>query len=135
MKIYIAGASSELARCERAVTLACALGHEITLDWTKDVRAATVLDDALSPSRCAELAAADLRAVEQAETLVLLIPKTPSTGCWVELGYALAHSIPVYTCGVRKGIFWALGFSHWASEQACLEALVSKPEAKKGGKK
>jgi hypothetical protein len=38
-RIYVAGSSKELDRCERLIARVRAMGHEITHDWTASVRA------------------------------------------------------------------------------------------------
>lgn len=93
--IYVAGASSELERCE-AFIAACdeAPWLRITHDWTREVRVARAsgkhTDDALSDREANEAAEDDLGGVSAARLLVVLCPppKT-SDGMRTELGYAL----------------------------------------------
>lgn len=93
--VYIAGASAELERCERAVAAARERGLHVTHDWTVSVRAnlaAGVRDVDLPSDTVARHAYEDLTGVRDARVVVLLVPAphVASTGCWVELGYALA---------------------------------------------
>ncbi len=114
MLIYVAGASRELERVEAFIASARLRGHQITHDWTVQVRShrvAGIPDTALSDEEAADIAAGDLLAVLNAQILVLLAPAEPTTGAWVELGCALGtRAIPVVVAGelARRSIFTRL---------------------------
>lgn len=52
MIIYVAGASAEVRRCEMFMRELRARGHEISFDWTAEVRKARTSDDFLTPDQC-----------------------------------------------------------------------------------
>lgn len=98
IKIYIAGSSAELGRCERAHAYALSIGLPSTLDWTGSIRnamAAGLREHELPYEERSRLSRADLSAVHRAEALVLLAPEkgSQSRGCWVELGFAICLSM------------------------------------------
>ncbi len=91
MKIYVAGASKEIDLIEQLIARLKAGGHEITHDWTVDVRreGGGSPDD---PGVRRSCALKDLGAVRDCDLFWLVKPAetSTSTGAWVELGYALA---------------------------------------------
>lgn len=94
MKIYIAGSSQELGRCERAILFATSLGFKVTYDWTESVRtsiAQGVLEHELPFEHREHQARRDLQAIDDADAIVVLLPEKGGTsrGCWIEFGYAL----------------------------------------------
>lgn len=124
MKIYIAGSSQELGRCERAILFATSLGFHITYDWTSSVRSAIaqgVLEHEMPFEQRAHQARRDLDAVKDADAVVLLAPEkgAPSRGCWVELGYALGLDRRVFCIRsphtANEGLFESLGTTVYAS--------------------
>jgi hypothetical protein len=93
MRVYVAGAGAEIERAERAILELVRLGHEITHDWTLDVRRAMRArtgDGDLSDDRARKIAGLDLDGVRDAAVVLFLAPPAGrGAGCWVELGYAL----------------------------------------------
>lgn len=91
MKIYVAGASKEIDLIERLIAKLKEAGHEITHDWTVDVRreGGGSPNDSDVRRTCA---LKDLEAVEACQIFWLVKPAetSTSTGAWVELGWALA---------------------------------------------
>jgi hypothetical protein len=89
MKVYIAGASSEMERAEKWMAAARAAGIEVTSTWPEVIRA---VGDAnpMSASRedRAMWAATDLGEVASADVFWLLLGK-PTAGAYTELGYAV----------------------------------------------
>jgi nucleoside 2-deoxyribosyltransferase len=128
MQIYVAGSSKELDRCEQFVRAVRALGHTITCDWVAAMRA-NAADTLLSPEELRRFAAADLRGVADADLVVLLGPaqSTPSQGCWVEMGYALAMSVPLIYVAPQSApqfcIFTSMIAVQFASDSAALAHL------------
>jgi len=92
VRIYIAGASKEPARCREAMTMAKKLGLEITLDWLAVIEAEGAANEGLDDEKRQRFSRADLDAVRRADWVWVLAPAltSSSAGCWVELGYALA---------------------------------------------
>jgi nucleoside 2-deoxyribosyltransferase len=93
VRIYLAGASANIAVCEYWMAQLRTRGHTITLDWTVPIRenaAAGRTDAALSVVEKRHYARADLDAIKSADMVWVLAPAGPSTGAWVEMGYALA---------------------------------------------
>jgi len=90
MKVYVAGASSEMELCAQWIRKVRECGHEIILDWVEVIRKAGSANprDA-SIEQLQEWAKPDFDASRNCEIFWLLIPETNSIGCWVELGIAL----------------------------------------------
>lgn len=89
MKIYVAGASKELARCQFWIDECREAGFEVTQDWTiavLEIRIGTTLT-AEERRKCAR---DDLDGVLSASVLWMLVPSNASVGSWIEFGYALA---------------------------------------------
>ncbi len=95
MKIYIAGSSKDIERCEMWRDRCIGLGIEITEDWMSVMRASPN-EQLLDHERLVACAAADLRGVEDADYVWLLAPPgtKPSAGCWSELAWAFARGVP-----------------------------------------
>lgn len=96
MKIYIAGSSKDIDRCERMVSAVRALGIDITVDWVAIMRASPP-DSACDADHLAKCARDDIRGVKEADIVWVVGPSVsrPSTGCWGELTAALALGKPV----------------------------------------
>jgi len=91
VRIYIAGASKEPERVRAAMTAATKLGLEITLDWLAAIEREGAANDGLDDEKRRRYSCDDIGAVRRADWVWLLAPhESPSSGCWVELGYALA---------------------------------------------
>lgn len=93
MKIYVAASSKELARAIRIMNALRERGHEITYDWTVPMRELGP-DAGLTFEQRGLYAAKPSKGIEEADVFWQLIPTTPSSGAWWELGYA---------CGLRNG--------------------------------
>jgi len=91
-RIYIAGASANIELHERFNREVIEAGWTITCDWCAAVRAAGNVASPDDPQVRREAALADLEGVATADVFWLVQPEgsATSTGCWVELGYALA---------------------------------------------
>lgn len=104
LKVYVAGASDEVARAERAIARLRGLGVEITHDWTPDVRA--VAERAAGPlsledQERLERARVDVEAVRRADLVLFLAPDPPlaTTGGGFEIGVAYILGKPVVVAG------------------------------------
>jgi hypothetical protein len=93
VKIYIAGASAEIERAERAIELARLAGFEVAYDWPANVREVGESNppDATDEQR-REWAGTALWAVAQVDAFWLLLPREPTVGAWFEFGAALART-------------------------------------------
>lgn len=96
MKIYIAGSSKDIERCEAWRDRCVGAGIEITEDWMSEMRS-TPNDALLDHDRLVACALADIRGVETADVLWLLAPPVskPSGGCWNELDRAQVRGKPI----------------------------------------
>jgi len=96
LRIYVAGSSKDIDRCERAITQCREAGMIITEDWVATMRASPP-DHLLDEERILAAAIADIRGVESADVVWLLAPPAskPSAGCWAEMDRALTRRIPV----------------------------------------
>jgi|GEM_PF-4655184 len=127
-RIYIAGASAELDRCERFRDAVIALGFEVTYDWMTARRVAGKGDAELSPQDRENIAELCMLGVDKCDAFVLLIPLPPSetVGAWVEYGmaYGLIGSDGV-TCvivGTHPTIFTEAA-DHVATDADALDYL------------
>lgn len=123
MKIYVAGASSEVGRAVAFIARVRALGIEVTHDWTVEV-----LKDRYSKNRV-EDALTDLRGVASADLLVFLAPEPPSgtTGGGFEAGAAYVWGKPIFASGSAKAheanLFGAL-VQEFDGDEVLLEYLA-----------
>lgn len=91
MRVYVSGSSLELRRAREAMRLVSEAGHDLVLDWTRDIAAVGCAQGyRLSRARRREIAGRDLVAVDRCDLLWLLIPQYSSAGAWVEFGRAHA---------------------------------------------
>lgn len=128
MKIYIAGASAEPERVQRAMDAARQLGYEVTLDWLAVIKAVGAANDGLSVGERQKYALADLGAIYRADVFWLLAPENASTGAWVELGYAIAvearlENVVVSGPGAAKCIFVELADVVAPTDELALQHL------------
>lgn len=91
LRVYVAGASAEVMLVRGYMARLRAAGITITHDWTDDVVALGADASVLTREQRLSIAARDLAAIDAADVFWLLAPTLPtrSTGCWVELGFAL----------------------------------------------
>ena len=94
IKVYVAASSQEIPRAQRAMRRLRESGHTVVGDWTEPVLARGYGGDAnrqVPPTERRSESLACLRAIGEADAVLLLAPETRSCGCWVELGFALAE--------------------------------------------
>lgn len=89
MKIYVAGSSREAQKIAQYMRWLREFGHEVTLDWTVDVLAATKPDRELADETRWQFAHKDIEAIAGAQCLWLCVPETSSLGAWIEFGAAI----------------------------------------------
>lgn len=108
MRVYVAGSSKEIPRVRAIMTALRLAGHVITHDWTPLVERfgsdGAAQERALTPADLAKCAAADIHAIDDAERVVMLWPRTKSEGAYVELGIAIGIGRPVTVSGGDR--FW-----------------------------
>ena len=95
MKVYVAGASSELARVEAFIARVKAIpGVEISYDWTVDVRKAGKANEGMTLAQRSKAACACERGVLQCNVFVYLVPLPghKSIGAAFEAGLAYRAS-------------------------------------------
>lgn len=102
VKLYVSGASSELARVESAIGRIRAEGFEVTYDWTTDVEAALARETALTQREREDMVNAALAGIDAADIVLWLASDEPSWGAPFEIGYAAGRGKIVVAIGLRK---------------------------------
>lgn len=90
VKIYVAGSLADVGAVQQVQAAVESVGHRVVHDWTRDLDV-SLADYAEDPGAAARIAGADLRAVLEADALVLVANDPPGRGMFVELGAALAR--------------------------------------------
>lgn len=98
--VYVAGASAEIKRAAGWIDKLSLEGFRVTYDWTEAVSKFGSYGNTLRDHERRMYARSDLRGIAEASIFWLLVPPpgVPTTGAWVELGFALAlagHEFPV----------------------------------------
>ncbi len=119
-RIYLAGSSRELDRCETALAEIRAAGHAITEDWCAVMRSAG--PDAECTIDVLHAAAIDdVRGVREADWFILLAPLEGSSfGAGFELGVAFAEGVASIWVGEPKGPFAQLANHRYPTLSAAL---------------
>jgi hypothetical protein len=119
-KVYVAASSAQMDRAKDAMAKLRTAGHTVVHDWPTIIedRGTANPVDATTDERW-DWAIDDLAGVKAADVLWLLMPATEGFGAAVELGYALAHGIPVICSGVyARSIFTAMAVCYDRDDQA-----------------
>lgn len=134
MKVYIAGASSEIERAERVAAKLTAAGIEITSSWMANVRkvgAANPRDASRAQRRT--WANGCLAEVAKSDVVLLLMPPagTETIGAYWEAGFAIGDIGQtgldrriIISGGVKRSVFSALG-EEYETDHAAIVAIVS----------
>lgn len=126
MRIYVAGSSRQLERVKAAMAALRSLGHTITHDWValvEEYGEANPVDAATSTMR--RWAADDLAGVYNADMVWLLMPETEGFGAAVEMGYAIAHGVPVIVSGAHaRSVFTSLASCYDRDDLALAEEFA-----------
>jgi hypothetical protein len=157
MKVYVAGASSEIERAEKWIATLREAGIEVTATWPEVIRK---VGDAnpMTASRAQRQvwSATDLSEVAHAEVFWFLLPEgRPTAGAYTEFGYAVflgaaaqearACDIPgapmfwIVASGKETSIFTALA-DHFDTDEEAFRALtlrallVGQPKTTTGSK-
>jgi hypothetical protein len=129
MRVYIAGASAEIDRCEAFRDAVIAMGHEITFDWMAERRSRPTPDRDLAPMDRVIIARKCLDGVHRSNAFVMLFPRAPTKGAWIEYGYALGCAEQAYRVIVGDDRSTALtaryGVDHIATDELALTWLRS----------
>jgi hypothetical protein len=139
MRVYVAGASAELERCERVIAALREGGCTITMDWGAAMRALAALgicDAQLDDHEARRHAEADLDGIVTADVVLLLAPEAATRGAWVEFGYALGwargygeaplRSLYVSGPGARQSIFTRCADALFATDDDAVSAIVRR---------
>jgi hypothetical protein len=108
MRIYLAGSSLEAWTVERYLIGLRAARFEICHEWPASVIASSVPDGKLPEADRVRIAGDCLRGVLACDLFWLLVPSTPSTGAWVELGAAAMRAprpFMVFSGEWRRSLF------------------------------
>jgi nucleoside 2-deoxyribosyltransferase len=132
MRIYVAGGSTESARCRAFMNRLREAGHIITMDWVEHMEESGAADHLLGEARVVDGAQRDLDGVQTADVVVFLAPAQASRGMQTELGFALASRKQTIAVGnVHEplaarglGLFGALVGSWFHSDAAAIAALT-----------
>lgn len=129
-RVYVAGASSEIIRCERFIARVRAVGIDISYDWTVGARNAPVgpedLDDFLAPLCLSGVAASD------AVVLLAPLPGHSTVGAWAEMGAGFGLRKPVVLVSPESIHFGCMAH-RVDTKRAALDLL--RERAPKGGLK
>lgn len=108
-RVYVAGPSAELDRCERVIARVREAGIKVTHDWTPAVRKWIAGGRPGYPeAKLLEHGAADLSGIASADVVLLLAPthtEPRGSGYWTEQGAALALRKPVLLSERRDSDF------------------------------
>lgn len=101
MKVYVAGASAEIERCEALITKLREHGIAVTSEWPESVRKAGSANHGLDHETRLDAARDCASSVAVSDWIVALEPEsgTHTIGAWVELGIALARGVKVLWVG------------------------------------
>jgi nucleoside 2-deoxyribosyltransferase len=126
MKIYVAGASSEIERAEAMIVRLRAAGIEVTCTWTENIRKVGHGNPAdASHDQRRKRSEQDLVEVARAQILWFLLPRPPNAtfGAWVELGFAFARGKRILLSGQHNNIFVGLG-NMFADDEEAFKAII-----------
>ena len=135
LKVYVAGASSEMDRATAAVLQLRAAGHELTSTWLDTVaKVGDANPSSASGEQRRSWSITDLAEVERADVLWFLVPSSGTTrGAWCEQGfsYALGKVIVCSGTNTTQSIFCALG-EEFITDREALEHIgeIAKVRAK-----
>lgn len=123
-RIYVAGSSAQLERARAAMDALKERGYLVAHDWVTEVEKVGSANPPDAPmAKQAAWAREDLQGVLFADYLWLLMPAEEGWGAAVELGYALANSVPVIISGLHnRSIFSSLAAERFDRDDQALDA-------------
>lgn len=126
LRVYVAGASAEIERAERAIELCKAAGFVVVSTWPNVVRTVGNANPReASKADRRRWSVADLEEVDRSDVLWQLTPTKPITtsGAWVELGCAYRAGKYIIASGdTKQSIFPALG-EEFATDDEVIDYL------------
>jgi len=143
LRVYVAGASSEMERAERYMVKLREAGIVVTSTWPEVIRSQPNGEaNPMSVPRAvrARWARTDLDEVTESNFLWLLVPKVPSAGAHVEFGYAVmlmqsfdmaealgieAPPFELLCSGKETSIFTALSPNHFDTDDEAFGFLLA----------
>jgi hypothetical protein len=145
LRVYVAGASSEMERAERYMAKLREAGVTVTSTWPEVIRSQPNGEaNPMSVPRAvrARWARTDLDEVSSSNFLWLLVPKVPSAGAHVEFGYAamlmrsfdmaeavgIDDAVPAFELlcsGKETSIFTALSPNHFDTDDEAFGFLLA----------
>jgi hypothetical protein len=134
--VYVAAASTDLARVARCEQLLRDRGLIVASSWPATVTAVGAGNprDASATQRC-DWAFADLHELGNADALWLLAGSEPTRGAWVELGYAHASGLLIVASGdTTQSIFCALG-EEFAGDDVAASFLADVASERAGARR
>jgi hypothetical protein len=139
MRVYVAGASAELDRCERVIAALREGGCTVNFDWTAVMRdhvARGISDAQLDDHEARRHAEVDIAAVEDADVVLFLAPEAATRGAWFELGWAIGWTAgrgerwlrSVYVAGPasRQSIFTRCADALFLSDDDAVSTIVRR---------
>lgn len=126
MKIYVAGASSEIERAEAMIVRLKSEGIDVTCTWTENIRKVGLGNPVnASHEQRRKWSEQDLVEVAHAQVLWFLLPRPPNAtfGAWVELGFAFARNKRILLSGSSSNIFVGLG-NVFIDDEEAFKAIV-----------
>jgi hypothetical protein len=103
LRVYVAGASREIARAEAVIAALREAGVEVTHDWTKTRRAQPGDDSTLDPQVALQIATDCVSGIMNAEALLVLVPDESTHGVLVELGVAWERGLTIHAARSPSG--------------------------------
>lgn len=138
MRVYIAGASVEAARCKSFGEEVERAGARIAVKWWDDVLAAKCHDRELSEELRLSFAAKDLNGVHTSDLFWLVVPQDGhGRGAWFEFGAALGlRAAGRFSPGVivsgdcLSSIFTSLAYRQFATHADALAWVLEEVKAR-----
>lgn len=113
--VYVAASSHEMDRARVAFSAVKAAPElSLALDWIAQIESVGVANFGLSIDDGSRYAEPSVEAVKACDVFVLLMPSTPTSGAWFELGIAVACGKPLVVAGdpVPVSIFGSYAAAH-----------------------
>jgi hypothetical protein len=126
VKVYVAGASSEIERAEVMIKRLRDAGIGITCTWPEVIRKVGAANPAEAGHSTRRMwASQDLFEVEQANVLLFLLPGAGhnTIGAWTELGCSYALAKKIVMAGKHPSIFTGLADEIHETDEQAYQAL------------
>jgi hypothetical protein len=128
--VYVATASAEWRGAREWMDRLLRAGIAIPNDWTKNVER-----HAINGTRDIDLPVEDqlgfvrlaMQAIERVTIFWFLAPEQESFGCWVELGFAMRHSLTIITSGPCRSSFQLVADRSFQTHEEAFHWITKKP--------